>query len=152
MPRNKEKPIENQDGQDIKIILESLEAINKVLGNISERQDEFEEQLNRKTNTASSKLVDLYFNADKKHILELSWIAPLAATPFAEAIALENMTAEQIRSGEESLLEFYIDTQLRLNRSIRGRLVGLGAEALREQVSSEGAKEEEMPEFRAGEE
>jgi CHAD domain-containing protein len=148
----KDKPKVSDNGEESQAMLASLQALNVALGNIIARQDELEEQFNKKMAPASSKLVDLYFNTDARHIHELSWIAPLAATPFAEAIALENMSNEEIRSGKVSLLEFFIEKQLRFNRSVRGRLVGLGAESLREQVSSEAAKEDEMQEFKAGEE
>lgn len=97
--------------------------------------------------------LSMYFNTDDKHITELSFISPLAARPFAEAMTLDAMTVEQVRSGEVSLNKLLILNYLRFQRSVRGRLLGIGAEAMREQVSSEGSKgEEEMPEFEAGKE
>ena len=142
------------DGQDIKAVLEQLQIIAQNQTEFTDRLSELEEVAHKGAEGSTLiKLANIYFNTDDKHIMELSFISPLAARPFAEAMALDSMTSEEVRGGVISLNKLLILYYLRLQRSVRGRLLGIGAEAMREQVSSEAAREEgEMPEFEAGRE
>jgi len=135
-------------------------GVHELLQAIAQNQQEFSDRLSdleesaQKVDTSATivKLANMYFNTDDKHITELSFISPLAARPFAEAMALDAMTTDEIRRGDISLNKLLILNYLRLQRSVRGRLLGIGAEAMREQVSSEANKEEEMPDYEAGKE
>jgi hypothetical protein len=131
-----------------------MEAILQNQQELSDRLGDIEETKHKDgEGSALIKLANIYFNTDDNHITELSFISPLAARPFAEAMALDAMTTEEVRSGIVSLNKLLILNYLRFQRSVRGRLLGIGAEAMREQVSSEGAKgEENMPEYEAGRE
>ena len=95
----------------------------------------------------------MYFKPEDKYLPDLSWISPLAAEPLAEALTLNMMTTEAARKGEISLNTELIYNWLHFQRGVRGRLLGIGADAMREQVSAEATKgDENMPDFEAGKE
>jgi len=147
-PKEAEVESDEQNG-----VHQLLQAIVQNQQEFSDRLSDLEESTHKADPSATIvKLANMYFNTDDKHITELSFISPLAARPFAEAMALDAMTTDEIRRGDISLNKLLILNYLRLQRSVRGRLLGIGAEAMREQVSSEASKEEEMPDFEAGKE
>jgi hypothetical protein len=148
--KSKEKDTEpgNNDNGELKAL---LGAIHQNQQELSDRLSDIEETSHKSVdNSALVKLANMYFNTDDKHIVELSFISPLAARPFAEAMALDSMTTEEVRNGTISLNRMLILTYLRFQRSVRGRHLGIGAEAMLGQVTSEGKGDEEMPDFEAG--
>jgi len=151
MANKKTKGIEEEnDGQNLDTLLNMMV---KNQTELSDRLSDLEETMHKGSEISTLvKLANMYFNTDDKHIQELSFISPLAARPFAEAMALDAMTSEEVRTGVISLNKLLILTYLRFQRSVRGRLLGIGAEAMKEQVSSEAAGQEGMPEYEAGRE
>jgi len=141
------------DGQDNKAILKVLEAIAGNQEELNGRLTDLEDMAHKGSESSTLvKLANMYFNTDDKHIPEMSFISPLAARPFAEALALDAMTTEEVRSGVISLNKLLILNFLRFQRSVKGRLLGIGAEAMKEQVSSEAAGQEDMTEYEGGRE
>lgn len=133
---------------------EILEALRNVASNqsvLTDRLADVEERLDgaATANEAILKLVNLFYNTDDKHIIELSHISPLAARPFAGALTLDMLTDPDVQSGKLSLNKALILNYLRLQRSVRGRHFGLGVSALQDQVNAEGQKED-YPEMDAG--
>jgi len=149
----KEPEIENNK-QGVLSVEELLQVIAQNQQEFSDRLGDLEEAEGKGDNTATIvKLANMYFKPEDKYLSDLSWISPLAARPLAEAMALDEMTTERIRRGEISLNKLVIQNWLHLQRGVRGRLLGIGADAMREQVSGEAAKgEEEMPDYDAGKE
>lgn len=102
---------------------------------------------------AKIQLANMYFKPEDQYLLDMSYISPLAARPLAEALALDKQTSEEVRSGQVSLNVLVIYNWLHALRGVRGRMMGIGAEAMKEQVSAESARTEEgMAEFEAGRE
>lgn len=146
----------NEDGNDIRQDMEIRDYLQSIIDNqkeLSNRLSDLEETTAKgDSSSAIVKLANMYFKPEDKYLPDLSFISPLAARPLAEALALDEMTSEKVRSGEISLNKLVIFNWLHLQRGVRGRLLGIGAEAMREQVSAEGVREEGMPEFEAGKE
>ena len=148
-----DKKIKTQNnGHDLKVMLESLQAIVTNQQELSDRLSDLEELSHKSTESAKVELASMYMKPPNEYLVDCSWISPLAARSLAEAMALDKMTSEEVRSGKISLNSLVISNWLHAQRGVRGRLLGIVAEAMREQVSAEGAKEEEMPEFEAGKE
>ena len=149
----KESEIEN-NGQGIPGLQEVLQAIAQNQQEISDRLSDLEETAAKGDSSAAIvKLANMYFKPEDKYLPDLSWISPLAAEPLAEALTLNLMTTPEARKGLISLNTELIYTWLHFQRGVRGRLMGIGAEAMREQVSADATKGEgEMPEFEAGKE
>jgi len=132
----------------LELLLQNQQELNDRLSDIEETKHSEAGE-----GAALVKLANMYFNTDDKHITELSFISPLAARPFAEAMALDAMTTEEVRSGKISLNKLLILNYLRLQRSVHGRLIGIGTSAMQEQISAATSKEEEdMDTFQAGKE
>ena len=154
MANKKSKKLKIEDnGQGTPSIEELLQTIAQSQQELSDRLSDLEEATGKKDDSATIvKLANMYFKPEDKYLPDLSWISPLAARPLAEALALDEMTTERVRKGEISLNKLVIQNWLHFQRGVRGRLLGIGADAMREQVSSEATKEENMPEFEAGKE
>jgi hypothetical protein len=155
MANKKFKELENEgNGQGVPGIQELLQAIAHNQQELSDRLSDIEEATSKKDDSATIvKLANMYFKPEDKYLPDLSWISPLAARPLAEAMALDEMTSPKVRSGEISLNRLVIENWLHFQRGVRGRLLGIGADAMREQISGEAAKgEENMPDFEAGKE
>jgi len=153
----KKKPEETEvksTTPDIPSTQELLQAIAQNQQELSDRLSDLEETTAKGDGSAAIvKLANMYFKPEDKYLPDLSWISPLAAEPLAEALTLNMMTTEAARKGEISLNTELIYIWLHFQRGVKGRLLGIGAEAMREQVSAEATKgEEEMPEFEAGKE
>jgi hypothetical protein len=149
------KELENEgNGQNVPGIQELLQAIAHNQQELSDRLSDIEEATGKKDDSATIvKLANMYFKPEDKYLPDLSWISPLAARPLAEAMALDEMTSPRVRSGEISLNRLVIENWLHFQRGVRGRLLGIGADAMREQISGEATKgEENMPDFEAGKE
>ena len=142
------------DGQKMPGIQELLQAIAQNQQELSDRLSDLEETTKKGDNSAAIvKLANMYFKPEDKYLPDLSWISPLAAEPLAEALTLNLMTTDAARKGEISLNTELIYNWLHFQRGVRGRLMGIGADAMREQVSAEATKgEENMPDFEAGRE
>ena len=153
MANKKPKKIENE-GNGQQTIQELMQVIAQNQQELSDRLSDLEEATGKKDDSATIvKLANMYFKPEDKYLPDLSWISPLAARPLAEALALDEMTTERVRKGEISLNKLVIQNWLHFQRGVRGRLLGIGADAMREQVSAEATKgEEEMPDFEAGKE
>jgi hypothetical protein len=148
----KDKPKTSDNGQDNKM-LEVLQVMARNQEELANRLADVEEAAHKKDSGSNLiKLANWYFNPDDSHLPDLTFISPLSAKPLAEALALDEMTTEKVRSGEVSLNRLLIFHWFHLQRGVKGRLLGLGAEAMREQVSSESTKEEGLDEFEAGRE
>jgi len=148
----KEKAKVEGNGQDDKM-LDVLQVMARNQEELANRLSDLEESAHKKDGGANLiKLANWYFNPDDKHLPDLTFISPLSAKPLAEALALDEMTSEKVRNGEVSLNRLLIYNWFHLQRGVKGRLLGLGAEAMREQVSSEGAGEEGLDEFQGGQE
>ena len=147
----------NKKSQELKADVPSLQEVLQTIAQnqqeLSDRLGDLEESRNKDDSSAIVKLANMYFKPEDKHLPDLSWISPLAAEPLAEALTLNLMTTEDARKGKISLNTELIYTWLHFQRGVRGRLLGIGADAMREQVSAEASKgEEEMPDFEAGKE
>ena len=142
------------DGQKMPGIQELLQAIAQNQQELSDRLSDLEETTKKGDNSAAIvKLANMYFKPEDKYLPDLSWISPLAAEPLAEALTLNLMTTDAARKGEISLNTELIYNWLHFQRGVHGRLMGIGADAMREQVSAEATKgEENMPDFEAGRE
>ena len=142
-----------ESGQDEQTILDALQAIMGKQAELNERLDELETSVRGEDNAGNLiKLANFYFKPEDKYLSDMSFISPLAARPIAEAMALDEMTSPRVRSGEISLNRLVIENWLHALRGVRGRLLGIGAEAMRDQVSQEGTKDEGLAEFEAGRE
>jgi len=140
--------------QGIPSVHQLLQAIAQNQQELSDRLSDLEETANKGDSSAAIvKLANMYFKPEDKYLPDLSWISPLAAEPLAEALTLNMMTTPEARKGLISLNTELIYTWLHFQRGVRGRLLGIGADAMREQVSAESAKDEgNMPDFEAGKE
>jgi len=140
--------------QSIPSTQELLQAIVQSQQELGDRLSDLEETTTKGDSSAAIvKLANMYFKPEDKYLPDLSWISPLAAEPLAEALTLNMMTTEAARKGEISLNTELIYIWLHFQRGVKGRLLGIGAEAMREQVSADATKgEEDMPEFEAGKE
>ena len=135
------------------MLLEALQAIIGKQSEFSERLDDIEHDVHGGDKVGNLiKLANFYFKPEKEYLVDMSFLSPLAARPIAEAMALDEMTSPRVRNGEISLNRLVIENWLHALRGVRGRLLGIGAEAMREQVSSEGTKDEGLAEFEAGRE
>lgn len=122
-------------------LVEMLQQLNARLDNMEDAIEDVRNS-NKSNNEATLKLVNFIFDTDNDHITELSYISPLAVESLANALTLDAMTDEPIASGEVSLNKRLIHNMLRLNRSVRGRLLfGIGKEALGEQLATQGEQE-----------
>ena len=151
------KPKEAEDegnGQGAPSLQEVLQVIAHNQQELSDRLSDLEETTRKGDSSAAIvKLANMYFKPEDKYLPDLSWISPLAAEPLAEALTLNMMTTEEARKGKISLNTELIYNWLHFQRGVRGRLMGIGADAMREQVSADAAKgEEEMPDYEAGKE
>jgi len=151
--KSKETRDEN-DGQGVPSLQDVLQAIARNQQELSDRLGDLEETTAKGDSSAAIvKLANMYFAPEDKYLPDLSWISPLAAEPLAEALTLNLMTTEDARRGRISLNTELIYIWLHFQRGVRGRLLGIGADAMREQVSADAAKGEgEMPDFEAGKE
>ena len=149
----KEDEAENS-GQVVPSVPQLLQAIAQNQQELSDRLSDLEETASKGDSSATIvKLANMYFKPEDKYLPDLSWISPLAAEPLAEALTLNIMTTPEARKGLISLNTELIYTWLHFQRGVRGRLLGIGADAMREQVSADAVKgEEEMPDFEAGKE
>jgi hypothetical protein len=148
----KEKAKVEGNGQDNKM-LDVLQVMARNQEELANRLSDLEESAHKKDGGGNLiKLANYYFNPDDKHLPDLTFISPLSAKPLAEALALDDMTSEEVRSGAISLNRKLVFYWFHLQRGVKGRLLGLGAEAMREQVSSEGTGDEGLDEFEAGRE
>ena len=155
MRKEKPKKAEDEgDGQDVPSLQEVLQSIARSQQELSDRLNDLEETTAKGDSSAAIvKLANMYFTPEDKYLPDLSWISPLAAEPLAEALTLNLMTTEDARRGRISLNTELIYQWLHFQRGVRGRLLGIGADAMREQVSADAAKgDEAMPEFEAGKE
>jgi len=149
------KNVENNGTEEngTQVILNALQAISGKQTELSERLDELEQSVHGEDAPGTLiKLANFYFKPEDRYLPDMSFISPLAAEPLAEALTLALMTTEEARTGRLCLNTELIYKWLHLQRGVRGRLLGIGAEAMREQVSNEGAKEEGLAEFEAGRE
>jgi len=151
--RPKEAEVDSRE-QGIPSVHQLLQAIAQNQQELSDRLSDLEETASKGDSSAAIvKLANMYFKPDDKYLPDLSWISPLAAEPLAEALTLNMMTTPEARKGLISLNTELIYTWLHFQRGVRGRLLGIGADAMREQVSAEAVKSEEnMPDFEAGKE
>ena len=142
------------NGQGIPSVQELLQAIAQNQQELSDRLSDLEETTNKGDyKTTAINIANKYFTPEDKYLPDMSWVSPLAARPFAVALTLDKMTDEPVRRGEISLTELFINHSLHFSRGINGRLMGIGKEAMEQQVSAEATKEDEnMPDFEAGKE
>jgi len=134
-------------------ILAALQAIDNKQAELGERLDDLEQSVHGEGSHGNLiKLANFYFKPEDKYLPDMSFISPLAAEPLAEALTLSLMTTEEARTGKLCLNTSLIYTWLHFQRGVRGRLLGIGAEAMREQVSNESTREEGLAEFDAGRE
>jgi len=155
MAKKPERPeLENGDNwQGMPSIQDLLQAIAQNQQELSDRLSDLEEATGKQGDSTRVNIATMFFKPEDKFLPDFSWISPLAARPLAEALALDEMTTERVRSGEMSLNKLVIQNWLHFQRGVRGRLMGIGKEAMEGQVSAEAAKEEEnMPDFEAGKE
>jgi len=140
--------------QGIPSVPQLLQAIAQNQQELSDRLSDLEETASKGDSSATIvKLANMYFKPEDKYLPDLSWVSPLAAEPLAEALTLNMMTTPEARKGLISLNTELIYTWLHFQRGVRGRLLGIGADAMREQVSADAVKgEEEMQDFEAGKE
>jgi len=140
--------------QGVPSIQELLQAIALNQKELGDRLSDLEETTSKGDSSASIvKLANMYFKPEDKYLPDLSWISPLAAEPLAEALTLNLMTTPEARKGLISLNTELIYTWLHFQRGVRGRLLGIGADAMREQVSADAVKGgEDMPDYEAGKE
>lgn len=149
----KDKTKVSDNGQDNKAVLDMLGIMARNQEELANRLADLEDTAHKKDSGSNLiKLANWYFNPEDKYLPDLTFISPLSAKPLAEALALDEQTSEKVRSGEISLNKLLIFNWFHLQRGVKGRLLGLGAEAMREQVSSESTKEEGLDEFEAGRE
>lgn len=134
-----------------------IDALIGLVQSLNTRLDDLQGQIEDAKNTSNAakeatlKLVNFVFDTDDDHAIELSFISPLAARPFAEALTLDALTDKNIRSGKTSLNKRRIINFLRFQRSVRGRLlIGVAKEALSEQISTQN-EEDAAEEFKMGE-
>ena len=140
------------NGQEVSGIQELLQAIAQSQQELGDRLSDLEETKSAEESTRVN-IATMFFKPEDKYLPDFSWTSPLAARPLAEAMALDEMTSPRVRSGEISLNRLVIENWLHFQRGVRGRLMGIGKEAMEGQVSAEAAKAEEaMPEFEAGRE
>lgn len=151
---DKDKKSQTSDnGQDNKMIFDLLQNMANNQGELANRLSDLEESTHKKESaSAIIKLANMYFKPEDKYLPDMTFLSPMAARPLAEALALDEMTSEKVRNGEISLGKLVIFNWFHLLRGVRGRLLGLGAEAMREQVSSESTGDEGLDEFEAGRE
>lgn len=151
----KEKPpeIENSE-QSGAGLQELLQTIAQTQQELSDRLSDFEEIVGKGDGaTTKIQLANMYMQPPDEYLPDLSFIPPLAIRSIAEAMALDEMTNERVRSGKISLNKLLIQNWLHALRGGRGKLLMLVADAMREQVSADAAKDDgEMPEFEAGKE
>ena len=154
MANKKSRELEEGNEQRVPGIQELLQAIAQSQQELSDRLSDLEDTTKKGDSSAAIvKLANMYFKPEDKYLPDLSWISPLAAEPLAEALTLNMMTSEAARKGSISLNTELIYTWLHFQRGVRGRLMGIGADAMREQVSADATKgEESMPDFEAGKE
>ena len=155
MANRKPKEFETEDNEKGGPSLQDvLQVIARNQQELSDRLADLEETTAKGDSSAAIvKLANMYFAPEDKYLPDLSWISPLAAEPLAEALTLNLMTTEDARKGKISLNTELIYTWLHFQRGVRGRLLGIGADAMREQVSADASKGEgEMPDFEAGKE
>jgi len=146
------KQNENVTENGTQAILNALQAIDSKQSELGERLDELEQAVHGENVGTLIKLANFYFKPENDYLVDMSFISPLAARPIAEAMALDMMTSEEVRSGAVSLNTLVIEKWLHALRGVRGRLLGIGAEAMREQVSQESTRDEGLAEFEAGRE
>jgi len=151
--KSKETEIKNNE-QSVPSLQDVLQTIARNQQELSDRLGDLEEATAKGDSSAAIvKLANMYFTPEDKYLPDLSWISPLAAEPLAEALTLNLMTTEDARRGRISLNTELIYIWLHFQRGVRGRLLGIGADAMREQVSADAVKGEgEMPDFEAGRE
>ena len=155
MAKKELEEAENKSSEQVvPSVQQLLQAIAQNQQELSDRLSDLEETANKGDSSAAIvKLANMYFKPEDKYLPDLSWISPLAAEPLAEALTLNMMTTPEARKGLISLNTELIYTWLHFQRGVRGRLLGIGADAMREQVSAESAKDEgNMPDFEAGKE
>jgi len=158
MIKGKEKDRQNIGGNgqndQSATLTQLLQTIAQQQQELSDRLSELEEMVtNRDRDNTKIQLAHMYMKPPKDYLVDLSRISPLAARPIAEALALDEMTSPRVRSGEISLNRLVIENWLHALRGVRGFILHLVADAMKEQVSAEATKEdEEMPEFQAGRE
>jgi len=129
-----------------------LQGIANSLALLTDRLDEMEERIqnNSATNQALLQMVNLFYDTADKHITELSYISPLTSRPFAEALTMDALLDEDVKSGAISLNKKLILNYLRLQRSVRGRHFALGLPVLEQQVTAQ--TEKNADEFEGGSE
>lgn len=141
-----EKDNPGKGNPGVQPILDALENMRK---ENDERFGELEHKVEGVQGDGADRLrmVNLFYDTDKKHILELSNISPASVRPFATALTLASILKPEVQSGEVSLDEVFIENFLRLRRSAHGKHFGLGLRALEEQMSAtqqEGAEGQEL--------
>lgn len=152
MVNKKSKETENKDNGQNTQIQELLQAIAQNQQELNDRLSDLEETASKGEDSTKLNIATMFFKPEDKYLPDFSWISPLAARPLAEALALDEMTTERVRSGEVSLNKLVIHNWLHFQRGVRGRLMGIGKEAMEGQVSAEATHNEEMPDFEAGKE
>ena len=145
---------DEDNGQVIPSVQELLQANARNQQELSDRLSDLEETTSKgDDSTTKIQLAHMYMKPPDAYLSDLSFIPPLAVRSIAEALALDEMTNKQVRSGEISLNKLLIQNWLHALRGGRGKLLMLVADAMREQVSADAAKGEgEMPDFEAGKE
>ncbi len=139
------------DGHSERLLLEQLRALNSRLDNMEGAIEETR-NTNRANSEATLKLVNFIFNTDNEHMPELSFISPMAVESLVDSMTLDAMTDEDVITGKVSLNKKMIMLFLRFQRSVRGRLLlGIGKEALGEQLTTQG-EQEASDEFEMGKE
>jgi len=153
MANKKPKKIENE-GNGQQTIQELLQVIAQNQQELSDRLSDLEETKDKKDDDNTKiQLAHMFVKPPDEWLVDLSKISPLAARPYAEAMALDAMTTPKVRSGEISLNKLLWLEYLHALRGVRGFILHMVADTMREQVSSEAAKgEENMPDFEAGKE
>ena len=140
------------NGQEVSSIQEILQVIAQNQQELSDRLSDLEETTDKKDDNTKIQLAHMYMKPPNEWLVDLSRISALAARPYAEAMALDSMTSPLVRSGEISLNRLLWQEYLHALRGVKGFVLYLVADAMREQISTEGPKEEGMPEFEAGRE
>lgn len=130
-----------------------VEALNSFKQDVADRIEDLEDRMEeRRDGQANLRLVELTYNTDDTHILELSNISGMQVRPIAAVKSLEHIGDPKVVAGEQSLAGIYVNYILRGRRSVDGKHLGRGVMLAEGQIESQGEGEEGVREIDMGRE
>lgn len=120
------------------------DVLAEALRSFSDRLEDLEERLeeDHKGNQAQTRMVELTYNTDDSHILELSNISGMQVRPIAAVKSLEHIGDPDVIAGNQSLAGIYVNYILRGRRSVEGKHLGRGVMLAEGQIESAGESDE----------